>query len=535
MLVPVASRCAGCIRNSAVRFTSLALYLLVPLLAPAQVERKEVNFDFVVKLAEERARKPFESPRVNMPEALREEKLNYDEYRKIRFRSDRALWLADKLPFRVEFFHPGYIYQEPVRIHEFTKTHTQRIRFAIDFFDYSDLKIQRQIPADLGYAGFKLAHSLGKPGDVPEFASFLGASYFRMLGTGQRYGASARGLALDCGEPDRPEEFPIFTDFWLGKPESGDTELRVYAVLDSVSCAGAFEFRIRPGETTVADVEAMLFFREEEQARAANQKWNSPATIGLAPLTSMFLFGENTERKPNDYRPEVHDSDGLLMRFDSGETIWRPLDATSVMRHSVFATKNVRGFGLLQRDRDFSHYEDLANAYYAVPSVWVKPKGDWGEGEVHLVELPPKFEGFDNVVVFWNPKQKPAPMQPFRFGYELLWTRETDFQLSDDRVVATRIGLDSNDANKRQMHLDFSGKNLDAIPESDPPEAVASCNGVATIYEKQVLRSPLANTWRVMLKFEQQPGNKQPVDLRCTLRTATGAVSGTWAYLWSPP
>jgi glucans biosynthesis protein len=182
----------------------------------------------------------------------------------------------------------------------------------------------------------------------------------------------------------------------------------------------------------------------------------------------------------------------------------------------------------------FSHYEDLANPYHAVPSTWVKPKGDWGEGEVHLVELPPKFEGFDNIVAFWNPKQKPAPLQPFRFGYELLWTRETDSQLSEDRVIATRIGLDSNDVNKRQMHLDFFGKNLDAIPESDPPEAVASCSGNAKIYEKQVLRSPLESAWRVMLKFERQPDNQEPVDLRCTLKARTGAVSGTWAYLWSP-
>ncbi len=234
----------------------------------AKLESAEVTLDYVAKKAELRARKPFHSPRADLPEVLRADNLDYDKYREIEFRHDRALWAPENLPFRVEFFHPGYLYQEPVHFNEFTLTHVQPIRFVQDFFNYRSLHIQKQIPADTGYAGFRLLNQLNSEGVWGELGAFLGASYFRLLGKGQHYGQSARGLALDCGEPDRPEEFSIFTDWWLGKPHGNDEELRLYAILDSASCAGAYSFLIQPGETTVADIEAVLFFRETEGCRA---------------------------------------------------------------------------------------------------------------------------------------------------------------------------------------------------------------------------------------------------------------------------
>lgn len=509
--------------------------LILPTAVRAQVEKVEINFDYVTKVARDRANEPFHSPRADLPEVLRADKLNYDAYRKIRFRQDRAFWLADNLPFRAEFFHPGYIYEEPVRIFEFTKSFVQRVRFVRAWFNYSDLKIEDKIPADTGYAGFKLVYPLNKPGDYAEVASFLGASYFRMLGKEQRYGASARGLALDSGEPDRPEEFPIFTDFWLGKPEPGETSLLIYAVIDCVSCTGAYQIRLMPGETTVAAIETTLFFREPAKILAANKERKPLKTLGMAPLTGMFWFGENSERRFDDYRPEVHDSDGLLLHFPNGEVVWRPLNNSTVMRHSVFAADNIRGFGLLQRDREQSHYADLANPYDLEPSLWVKPKGDWGEGDVHLVELPTTYEGLDNIVAFWSPRTMPAPLQPVHFGYELLWTRERDFALSENHVLATRVGADGADATKRQVHIDFGGPELATIPEKEPPTAVASCSENAGIYENQVIFNPEDHTWRVILKFQPKPENKEPVNLRCTLQRNGKAVSETWAYLWSPP
>ena len=505
--------------------------------ALAGPEAAEVNLDYVAKRALERAHHPFHSPRADLPKVLQQDNLDYDKYREIEFRHDKALWAAEGLPFRIEFFHPGYLYQEPVHVNEFTAMHVQPIRFVRDFFNYRALHIQNQIPTDTGYAGFRLLYQLNEPGKWDELGAFLGASYFRLLGKGQAYGPSARGLALDCGETDRPEEFPIFTDWWLGKPQKDDTELTLFAILDSVRCTGAYEFHIHPGETTVADVTAVLFFRQTNEVLAVNPACPPIKTIGLAPLTSMFWFGKNSERKFDDYRPEVHDSDGLLVKTGNGETLWRPLDNPTVMRHQVFSAPNIRGFGLLQRERSFPAYEDTFNFYQQVPSIWVEPRGtNWSDGDLHLVELSTRYEGLDNIVAFWDPKNKPAPLQPYRFGYRLSWqSGGADLKLSENRAVSTRVGLDAHFANTRQFVIDFVGPKLGAIPENDPPQAIANCSANASLIDNLVLRNPFLNGWRVVLKMQPKPGNADPVDLRCTLHKGANILSETWTYQWSPP
>ncbi|MFZ0826105.1 MAG: glucan biosynthesis protein G [Verrucomicrobiia bacterium] len=496
-------------------------------------ESAEVNLNYVAQRALERARQPFHSPRADLPKVLRQENLDYDKYREIEFRHDRALWAADDLLFRVEFFHPGYLYQEPVHVNEFSATHVQPIRFVQDFFNYRALHIQNEIPTDTGYAGFRLLNQLNDTNKWDEIGAFLGASYYRLLGKGQRYGQSARGLALDCGEPDRPEEFPIFTDWWLGKPQKDEGQLTMFAILDSVSCAGAYQFIIHPGEATVVDVEAVLFFRETNQVHAVNPARLPMKTIGWAPLTSMFCYGKNSEHKFDDYRPEVHDSDGLLVRMNNGEVFWHPLDNPSVMRHQIFSAPNVRGFGLLQREHSFAAYQDSFTSFQLEPSVWIEPRGNWGDGDLHLVELTANFEGFDNIVVFWDPKDKPAPLQPCRFSYTLRWMSDTG-KLSENKVVATRVGLDVIGGNGRQFVIDFDGPGLDAIPENDPPQAIANCSSNAEVYFNQVLRNADSGTWRVILKMQPKGGN-DPVDLRCTLQSGTNRLSETWTYQWSPP
>ncbi|HUA69408.1 MAG TPA: glucan biosynthesis protein G [Candidatus Saccharimonadales bacterium] len=501
----------------------------------ASPESGEVNLDYVVKRAEERARHPFHSPRAELPKVLAN--LDYDQYRQIRFRRSQALWTEENLPFRIEFFHPGYLYQEPVHVYEFTATHWQPIRFVANFFDYGKLNIQNDIPANTGYAGFRILYRLNQPNQWDELGAFLGASYFRLLGKDQCYGQSARGLALDCGETDRPEEFPIFTDWWLGKPEKDDAQLTLYALLDSVSCTGAYQFVISPGKTTVADIEAVLFLRDPKDILAVNPKRSLPIkTIGLAPLTSMFWYGQNSERKFDDYRSGVHDADGLLVHMGNGEVLWCPLDNPAVMRHQIFRAPDIRGFGLLQRERSFSAYQDLFNTYQLEPSVWVQPHGNWGDGNLHLVELSENYEGLDNIVAFWDPQNKPTPMQPYRFGYTLYWQMgEADVKLSENRVVSTRVGLVPGTADTRLFAIDFKGPKLDGIPDDHPPEAIASCSKNATIVWNQVLRNTFLNTWRVFLKMQPEPGNHNPVDMRCTLQNGTNILSETWTYQWSPP
>ncbi len=503
----------------------------------ASPESGEVNLDYVIKRAEERAHHPFHSPRADLPKVLRQDNLDYDKYRQIRFRRSQALWRVENLPFRIEFFHPGYLYQEPVHVYEFTATHLQPIRFVQDFFDYGSLNIENEIPANTGYAGFRVLYQLNETNQWDELGAFLGASYFRLLGKDQHYGQSARGLAVDCGEMDRPEEFPIFTDWWLGKPQLDDKELTLFALLDSVSCTGAYEFIIHPGDTTMADVEAVIFLREPKEILAANPQRKLPVkTIGMAPLTSMFWFGKNSERKFDDYRQEVHDADGLLVHTGNGEVLWRPLDNPAILRHQVFDAPHIRGFGLLQRERSFAAYQDMFNLFQLEPSVWVQPHGDWGEGDLHLVELSANYEGLDNIVAFWDPKNKPAPMQPYRLGYTLCWENsEADLKLSEDRVVNTRIGLDSDNTHTRLIMIDFAGPKLDALPANSPPQAIASCSTNAAIVWNQVLRNTFLKTWRVVLKMQPKPGNANPVDIRCTLQNGTNILSETWTYQWSPP
>jgi glucans biosynthesis protein len=302
-----------------------------------------------------------------------------------------------------------------------------------------------------------------------------------------------------------------------------------------VSCAGAYEFRIRPGETTVAEVDAVLYMREPKKILEVDPKRKPLLTIGLAPLTSMYWFGENSERHFDDYRPEVHDSDGLLMRMENGETLWRPLINAPVMRHQHFVANNIRGFGLLQRDRDFSHYQDIFNLYHETPSVWVEPRGRWGDGDMHLLELSTQYEGLDNVVAFWDPKAKPAPLQPYRFSYTQYWTRENDMKLSPNKVLLTRIGADPRNQNWREIIVDFTGPKLAGLSDTNAPVAIASCSTNGAIVENQLFHVPFSGDWRAILKMEPKPGNQDPVDIRCTLKKGEEVLTETWTYHWSPP
>jgi len=488
----------------------------------ALAEKGKVDFEVVTRLARQRAEAPFHSPKEHLPAALHADQLNYDNYREIRFKPDMALWKEDGQKFQVQFFHPGYIYHEPVQLNEFTSTHHQRIRFAMDFFDYGKLDLKGKVPFDTGYAGFRVHYPLNRPDVMDELAVFQGASYFRLLAQGLRYGISGRGLALDCGEKGRVEEFPIFTDFWLGKPAPGETSLTIYALLDSVSVTGAYRFVLQPGACTLADVESVLFFRKV------------PGTIGVAPLTSMFWFGENTERKPDDYREEVHDSDGLCLVTES-ERIWRPLSTGSDLRHSVFVVNKLKGFGLLQRDRRHDHYEDIFNFYHQTPSVFIEPVGEWGEGEVRLVELSTKDEYLDNVVAFWHPKVQPEPMQPWKMAYRMKWGSNAGSESSPDGVRSTRVGVDIHDSGALQFAIDFDGPALQALTEASPPGCVPSCSPNAHIAEAQVVKHPFATGWRVMLKLVPASGNQNPVDVRVSLSSGSKPLGETWTYLWSPP
>jgi glucans biosynthesis protein len=504
---------------------------LVSSVATAQTwDRENVNFADIENRAKDLAAQPYAAPDQSvLPDWMKN--LSYDQYRDIRFKPDQALWAAENLPFRAMLFHPGYLFKQPVKLNEFTDSHQQQIRFADAFFDYGPLVQQHEEPpSDAGFAGFRLHAPLNNPGYFDELAVFQGASYWRALGKGQRYGISSRGIAVDTGAEGATEEFPAFREFWLHKPKPDDKMSLVYGLLDGPSFTGAYGFIIQPGEETVITVRAVLFPRKTVKR------------LGIAPMSSMFWFGENSRRRFDDFRPEVHDSDGLSIKMASGEKIWRPLsNDTGHLEFSFFAMDQCKGFGLLQRDRNFASYQDGEAAYNQRPSLWIEPTNEWGPGKVMLMEIPTDNELSDNTVAMWEPALPVQPGQRLEFLYKQHWTMAEDPAQAGGRVVATRTGIHAWQPELRTIVVEFAGGQLEKWT-GDPPAAVVEAVGATAdkVKIQGVAVQPLPEgRWRV--GFQLAPaaeGGKLadvgPVELRCCLKKGDDFLTETWAYRVTP-
>jgi periplasmic glucans biosynthesis protein len=509
----------------------LTAFTAVTHTAPAQTwEREDVTFQSIESRAKDLANKPFVAPdKESLPKWMKD--LTYDQYRDIRFNPDRALWSQDKLPFRAMLFHPGYNFKTPVMLNEFTSTHTQRIRLAEAFFNYGPLVAKHgDLPADGGFAGFRLHAPLNSENYFDELAAFQGDSYFRALGKNQRYGISARGLAIDTGSEGTQEEFPLFREFWLRKPEANDKQATVFGLLDSPSYAGAYSFKVEPGDDTIVNVSAVLFARKEVKR------------LGIAPMSSMFWFGENSRKRFDDFRPEVHDSDGLAIRMSTGERLWRPLsNDTGKLEFSFFEMQKCDGFGLLQRDRRFGAYEDGEANYHLRPSLWIEPTSDWGPGRVMLMEIPTTNESADNTVALWEPKETPKAGDRVEFSYKQHWSKSEDPALAGGRVVATRTGLHDWQPEQRTLVVEFAGGDLEKPDEKEPAavvQAIGANSEKVKIQGIAVQRLP-EGRWRV--SFQVAPsaeGGKLAdagsVELRCSLRRGEDFLTETWAYRINP-
>ena len=473
----------------------------------------------VAQMAQQIAREPYRNRQTEVPPWMRVGAMTYDQWRDIRFRPDRALWHDEDSAFQVQLFHPGLYFDRSVQVHVVEGGVAQPLPFSTRFFDYGKNTFADRIPPDVGYAGIRIHYPLKGPQYHDELIVFLGASYFRALGRDTVYGLSARGLAIDTVKPSG-EEFPHFIEFWLVKPARDATSLELFALLDSPSLSGAYRFVVTPGVATRVDVEATLFARR------------TPKTLGLAPLTSMFFFGENSTRRFEDFRPEVHDSDGLLVRFDSGEWLWRPLDNPQRINVASLATTNPRGFGLVQRDRDFGHFQDIETRQELRPSTWVEPRGDWGAGHVRLVEIPTDTELVDNVVAFWVPA---APLEPggsLPFAYTLWWFMDDPTRPPGGRAVATRRdrgGIQAAHDGYRWV-VDFEGPALSALPAESPPRAVASATADAKLFDQHVYKNPVTGGWR--FTFQLKPKTDDPVELRAYLTRGRDVLTETWSSVW---
>jgi glucans biosynthesis protein len=451
--------------------------------------------------------------------------LGYDEYQSLRFRREQALWGKEDRGFRAEFFHMGRGFADPVAIYEVADGQAREIKFSPAMFDYSKSGINPGgITRGLGFAGFRLHAATDWERDV---AAFLGASYFRAISTDTRqFGLSARGLAIDTAL-NRPEEFPRFTSFWFERPVANARNLVLYALLDSESAAGAYRFDIHAGAPTVMDLDAAVYPRKPIER------------LGIAPLTSMYQTGENDRRMANDWRPEIHDSDGLSMLTGNGEWIWRPIANPSGLRVNSYFDRNPRGFGLLQRDRNFEHYQDDGVFYERRPSLWIEPKGPWGEGAVQLVEIPTVDETFDNIVAYWNPATKPKAGDELLYSYRMHWSTEFPLVMPLGQTVATRTGLGGVVGQRRKYFawrfaIDFAGGELGTIPNNGSVEPVITASrGVVEITSARPLDS--VGGYRAMFDIRPMDDSTDAIDLRVFLRANGQALTETWNYQWNPP
>ncbi|MEW7856301.1 glucan biosynthesis protein G [Pseudomonas chlororaphis] len=474
------------------------------------------NLDDVSAKAKDLAGQKYEAPRSNLPNEFRE--MKFADYQKIRFLPEKAEWAKQKTPFKLSFYHQGMHFDTPVKINEITANTVEEIKYDSTRFDFGDLKFDPKATEQLGYAGFRVLYPINKADKQDEIMTMLGASYFRVVGKGHVYGLSARGLAIDTALPSG-EEFPRFTEFWIQQPKPTDKHLVIFALLDSPRATGAYRLTLRPGSDTIVDVKARMFLRDKV------------GKLGIAPLTSMFLFGANQPSKVLNYRRELHDSSGLSIHAGNGEWIWRPLNNPKHLAVSNFSVENPRGFGLLQRGRDFSHYEDLDDRYDKRPSAWIEPKGDWGKGTVDLVEIPTADETNDNIVAFWSPEKQPEPGQPFDFAYRLHWTMDEASLHSPDSSWVEQTLRSTGDVKQSNLIrqpdgsvaylVDFEGPSLAALPEDAEVRSQVSVGDNAELVENSVRYNPETKGWRLTLRMKIKDPSKSTEMRAALVKNAT--------------
>lgn len=481
------------------------------------------SYDQLVALAKSRAAQAYKAPS-QIPKFL--QNLDPDTLSQVTYKRDDALWKSTNESFQVMFYHPGSFYTHAVRIHVIDGNDVSKVPFDKDHFNYPDDKLKQKVPKDLGYAGFKVLHELDHPGKLDEVVSFLGASYFRALGGDEHYGLSARGLAIDTGS-DNGEEFPNFTQFWLVNPGKQARQMTIYALLDSPSVAGAYKFVVTPGQATHTHVEATLFTRK------------AISKLGIAPLTSMFTWGENSLTRLKSYRPEAHDSDGMLISAANGEWLWRPLVNPQKLQMNDFDANNVRGFGLMQRDRNFDHYQSLEYQYERRPNAWITPDGGWGDGHLQLVEIPSDNEVNDNMVLYWVPKDPIKAGRRLHYAYDIKWSKQQAIPDSLGHVAATRVGLAAvkpgQPRNQVRVVIDFVGGELSKLRDPGAVKPRVNAARDVTLSDIEAVPNPHTGGWRLSFLVPTSALNT-PLELRAYLAGSNGGgLTETWSYALNAP
>ncbi len=480
--------------------------------APVGGTPQKFTNETVKDLAKTLAAADFAKPALELPEPFN--KLSYDQYRDIRFRPEQSVWRGDKLDAELQLFPMGWLYETPVEIWLVDNGEASALTADGRLFSLGPLIGKGADAAPYGFSGFRIHGPLNRADYLDEYVVFQGASYLRAVGRGQNYGVSARGLALNTARAGG-EEFPVFRSFWIEKPKAASGEIVVHALLDSPSVTGAYRFAIQSGEATVMDIDASIYPRKKL------------AHVGIAPLTSMFLHGPSSARGAKDFRPSVHDSEGLAVLNGSGERLWRPLSNPKMLQTSAFLDKDPKGFGFAQRDRTFRSFEDLEAHYERRPTVWVEPKGAWGEGFIELIEIPVEDEIHDNIVAFWKPAKGLEPGGLYDFTYRLHWGEDVPAAWSGARVAKTRMGATKKDGISLFV-IDFEGAAVKELRDLPVAELSVNPGSSANIV---VQRNPEIAGVRV--SFELNPGDAELVELRLSLKGGDQQISETWLYRWT--
>ena len=509
-----------------VRSALHALACFMPMFWSAQ--GNAFTLDDVTAQARALMDKPYAAPVSNLPPVF--SNMQFADYQKMQPRSDRFEWRDLPTPFRLNFYHQGMQFNAPVRINEINDTGVQEIKYDAERFDFGNLQFDKAATSALGYAGFRVLYPINQPGKLDEIVSFLGASYFRVIGKGQVYGLSSRGLAIDTAPPGA-EEFPNFREFWIQRPQASDRSMVIYALLDSPRATGAYRFTVTPGgKDAVVDVQARIFARSD-----------SIKSLGIAPLTSMFLYGPNQQSdvKRGNYRPAIHDSNGLAIHTGQGEWLWRPLNNPPQLAISAFEVDNPKGFGLLQRGREFARYEDLRDRYDLRPSAWIEPQGDWGKGHVTLMEIPTPDETNDNIVAYWTPATALRRGEMRQFAYRMHWTTdEPALHATGNAWVKQTLHSESEELQANLIRkldgasaymIDFEGPAVAQVPTGTAVNPQVDVGSNAELLGVSIARNPAIAGWRVTVRMRVK-NPALPVEMRAALLQGDKAVSETWSY-----
>ncbi len=500
----------------------ILLFFLIFNIFASDISDKKFNFSDIEKEAETLAKNQYSPEESVLPDSIR--KMTYNQYANMWLKPEHILWQNDNLHYKVTFFPQGYIYDKGIAVYQIKNDSISEVPFKPDYLEYAGSAqfAKDQMPNNACYAGFKILYKSPAAENPSEYVVFLGASYFRLIADSTSWGLSSRGISVNSSIPGLVEEFPVFEKFWFQVPSDDSLTLTLYALLDGESVTGAYRFDISPGETTTVEVEATLFFRKTD------------IVLGIAPLTSMFWFSSYTKNHFYDFRPQVHNSNGMILNTEKNST-WQPL--TNYHDYPILLsdheTDSLLNYGLYQRGRDFNDYLDNVANYNTNPNIIVQPNQGFKNGKLRVAVIPTYNEWMDNVNAYWIPSEKLELKKPYKVKYTLQCSLSEQKE-KIEKVKMTNIGNEITDPASTLFVLSFTNTNE---IKADALKVVLDVPKSVNIHSKPVVENiPQDSTIRVsfQLKNDKLPPNSKPYPIQCYLEKDGSVVSEQWYYEWYP-